>query len=285
MAWQRTIPFGYQMTGGEIICHPQEAEAVVLIFRLYKDGESYQAIAEAMSKLGIVYHAHSPVWNKHMVKRILENEKYLGKPPYPAIVSHAEYYAAQSKQAQKTENWRSASRCVELVKSRAVCGECGKPMRKLTSARDGIRWWHCSDTGCDSMIKLRDTDLEAVISELMTGITSTQAPAPQDTVAAINIEATRLHNEINRELNKTDFNEDYTRTLIFALAAERYAHCEDVTEQTRRQSVMERLHSQAATEGFDHALFDMAVSAVVMVKGGGITLRLIDGREIRKEAR
>lgn len=36
----RKLPFGYQMTMGEIVIHPAEAELVEKIFRRYAEGAS-----------------------------------------------------------------------------------------------------------------------------------------------------------------------------------------------------------------------------------------------------
>ena len=80
MAWQRKIPFGYQIQNGRVACHPEEMDAVKAIFSHYLLGSSYNQIADAMTRQGVRYHQHTAQWNKHMVKRILENEKYLGIP-------------------------------------------------------------------------------------------------------------------------------------------------------------------------------------------------------------
>ena len=91
MAWQRTIPFGYTMENGAIQCHPAESEAVREIYSRYLDGAAYSKIADEMMRQGIHYHQHTAEWNKHMVKRILENERYLGEKGYPAIIDQVTY--------------------------------------------------------------------------------------------------------------------------------------------------------------------------------------------------
>lgn len=82
MAWQRKTPFGYQIQNGRITCHPEEAESVRYIFSHYLLGNSYNQIADEMAQQGVRYHQHTAQWNKHMVKRILENERYLGLDGY-----------------------------------------------------------------------------------------------------------------------------------------------------------------------------------------------------------
>lgn len=49
MAWQRKIPFGYQVQNGRINCHPEEAELVRAIFSRYLLGGSYSQIADEMA--------------------------------------------------------------------------------------------------------------------------------------------------------------------------------------------------------------------------------------------
>ena len=101
MAWQRKIPFGYEIRGGQIQPHPQEADAVRYIFRQYQAGASLLAIAEDMTRQGLRYHQHTPEWNKSMVKRILENTKYTGADGYPHLVSDEDFAAAQSQRAAR----------------------------------------------------------------------------------------------------------------------------------------------------------------------------------------
>lgn len=48
MAWQRKIPFGYQVQNGRINCHPEEAELVrASLLICFKDGTE---ITQAMQR-------------------------------------------------------------------------------------------------------------------------------------------------------------------------------------------------------------------------------------------
>jgi hypothetical protein len=81
----RYTPFGYEYRQGVLMPHPLEADAVREIYTLYVIGSSYTAIAARMTASGIMYHAGAD-WNKHMVKRILENPRYGGADGYPTII-------------------------------------------------------------------------------------------------------------------------------------------------------------------------------------------------------
>lgn len=105
MAWQRKIPFGYQVQNGRINCQPEEAKFVRSIFSHYLLGSSYSQIADEMARQGVRYHQHTAQWNKHMVKRILENERYLGMDGYPRLVTDEEFRCSPA--AERTEYLRS----------------------------------------------------------------------------------------------------------------------------------------------------------------------------------
>lgn len=87
MARIRYLPFGYRIQNGDTVIHEQEAECIRMIYNAYIDGASYTVLAEKMQALGVPYHSDTPVWNKHMIKRMLENERYTGEKEYPAIIS------------------------------------------------------------------------------------------------------------------------------------------------------------------------------------------------------
>ena len=93
MAKKRKFPFGYMMQNGEITTNPKEVLAVVTIFRSYLNGDSLTAIAQSME----VPYNEGSTWNKHMVKRIIENEKYLGTDKYPQLIDEGTFRQANTK--------------------------------------------------------------------------------------------------------------------------------------------------------------------------------------------
>lgn len=86
MARNRYLPFGYRLENGEIVIFPSEAECVKSAYASYADGISYATIAVTLQATGIRYHPDTPLWNKHMVKRMLENKRYIGTSGYPPII-------------------------------------------------------------------------------------------------------------------------------------------------------------------------------------------------------
>lgn len=90
------------MDGGIITAHLKESEAVKTIFTLYRGGASYNGIAVEMMAQGIPYHQKTSRWNKNMVARILENQRYIGAGGYPRLVADEQFLSAQLLRRTKT---------------------------------------------------------------------------------------------------------------------------------------------------------------------------------------
>ena len=101
MAKNRIIPFGYCMKNGEITTEPNEVYAVKEIFGEYLKGKSLLQIAKLMEFEKIKYTEDSGHWNKNMVKRIIENEKYLGADKYPQLIDKDIFKRANEKRERK----------------------------------------------------------------------------------------------------------------------------------------------------------------------------------------
>ena len=63
---------------GHLIINPTEAEIVKRIFREYLEGASCMKIARGLERDGILTARGNPRWHDSTVRKILENEKYMG---------------------------------------------------------------------------------------------------------------------------------------------------------------------------------------------------------------
>ena len=129
MAWERKIPFGYCMRQGALDCERTEAETVRQIFFMYLAGHSMKRIAEIIAEQGVPYHKDKPCWNKNMVKRILDNRKYLGEEDYPRIIPDEDFLAAQRVKTDKNKYAPCPTQIVP-IKEKLVCGVCGAGMMR-----------------------------------------------------------------------------------------------------------------------------------------------------------
>ena len=102
----RVLPYGYEYKDGIISNKEEEYIVVKEIFDLYCKGNSLHKIAQFLNQKKIEYQPGTIGWNKARLKRILEDERYLGKRDFPQIVSEDLYQACNGiKQAKnKQEN-------------------------------------------------------------------------------------------------------------------------------------------------------------------------------------
>lgn len=98
MKKNRNIPFGYCMINGKYAVNSVEAAAVKQIFTEYSDGKSLNEIAAQMT---VPYHSDKPIWNKNMVKRVLENRRYIGECGYPQIIGSQIFNDVQNIKSEK----------------------------------------------------------------------------------------------------------------------------------------------------------------------------------------
>ena len=123
----RKLPFGYKMVMGEIIIHPQEAQAVQGIYARYLAGASFNDITDHLKEKGPPYDADKP-WNKNMVGRILKDSRYIGTDRFPAILPAEELQEA----AQRRSERKPAVQITEAQKAlRRLCN--GRPSAAVES--------------------------------------------------------------------------------------------------------------------------------------------------------
>ena len=283
MSWQRKTPFGYMVQNGETVPCPAEADAVQDIFTRYLAGASYNEITERMSSGNIPYHQHTRQWNKHMVKRILENGKYLGTDVYPRLVSDEDFLAVQLQREDKI-NCTPCPSEVKPIRKKAVCAICGSNMVRDTKANGRPRWV-CAEPTCGSTVYIGDREILASVTRRLRQLADKPAllkltPTPETTPS---VDTLRIQNELNLCFNRSDINPDYMKTLISAAAAEQYAVLPDCMPVHDMEVLQERLETSPAS---DDDLRELLTKSVKAVRIGGqdyIELELTNGTIIGKE--
>lgn len=114
----RKQPFGYKMEFGEIVPQPQEAETVRSIYLQYLAGASFKQLAERLQTEDVPYDGDKP-WNKNMVARILEDDRYIGEKHFPALIPTEQFYAAQERRKEIRPEYKQTPAQKEL---RRLCG-------------------------------------------------------------------------------------------------------------------------------------------------------------------
>lgn len=221
---KRKILYGYHIQQGKLT--PLEREAVVVrrIATLYMDGLSYQKIADTLNADGIPFSQEAPLWNKHKVKRLLENPRYTGADGYPAFIDGDDFQIIQSKIQSKSEGQiRLEQRPALRMKEYLRCA-CGGSFHRTAgpSRRKDTLYLKCG--ACGKQFKILDSDLLSEISKQMA-----EHDKPAEEGYTPSSEAVRLTNAVNRGLERPEQPEEIVKLILQGVSA-RYDCCPAPTE-------------------------------------------------------
>ena len=211
-----------------------------------------------------------------MVKRILENTKYTGADNYPRLVSDDNFAAAQRHKMQRN-TYAPLPSPIQPIKSKAVCGLCGA--RLVRDNHSHGLYWKCQNLKCGQSISLSDEILTKLVDERLRELT--QAPhlltAPELKRAEADMEAIRLRNELTLALNRGAESPEYIKSLVLAVAAQRYRQLPDPTPAHELEQLRVRLEQHPADAGTLADLLRTAVRAVRFTPDKNVELELVNG--------
>ena len=284
MAKNRTIPFGYCMKNGEITTEPKEVYAVVKIFDEYLKGRSLSEIAKLMQSEKIRYNADSDKWNKNMVKRIIENEKYLGTDKYPQIIDDDTFRLANKKRIRKATTLNLISADLREIRNRTYCSECGHRLSRI-GGNSKYEHWDCRNPDC-YRLEYRLTDqmiIGAVLNVLNSAIAN---PSLLESGGDISIylptaDIVRQQNEINRMTDSGHIDFDRVKAEIFRLAEMKYDCCSYNDSPQKTEELKSLLQNNEQLNTLDIGLFKSCVSKIWISHFCVFEVELINGVKIQ----
>lgn len=216
----RKILYGYQIHDGALAIVPEEQRVVRMVYTLYNAGASYQIISDALNRQNIPFSPEAPLWNKHKVKRVLENARYIGKDGYPAMIDASDFQSVQEKISEKGGKYQVQGKVTpfDRLKPYLRC-TCGEKMVCLGGPRRDRSKMHIKCTNCGSVVTL---DTNATIQEVARQLQAHKCQGPD--AYAPSAEVIRLNNAINRGLERPD-SPEAVMSLILQGAAARYDCC------------------------------------------------------------
>lgn len=103
MAKYRKFPFGYRMEFGKMVINEDEAEWVVYIYEQYIMGESFKSLSDTLCGYGIQYDVDK-LWNKNIVARILQDQRYRGEGKFPQIIDNCIFQQVDQKRSKRSHD-------------------------------------------------------------------------------------------------------------------------------------------------------------------------------------
>ncbi len=284
MKKNRYLPFGYHIQNGTLSIHETESAVVRQVFDDYQAGTSYRRIAEQLTAKGVPYMENRTDWNKHRIKRMLENPRYCGGDNFPKLIPAATFEAVAALIGQKSQG-KPLSEELDSIRSKAICGACGAKYKRDGRSKN-YEAWCCSAEGRITPKRITDQ----VLLESVTAILNTIIREPSLLQLAsphrenYSLDVARTENQINRELEKSEVDSDYIKLLIFGCAAAKYEACADTEPEYLTRRLIAIFEKQPSLEAFSIGLFEDTVKQVVIDADGSLWLRMINGKLIQNQA-
>ena len=272
------------MKKGEIIAEPTESQAVKDIFKLYLDGKSMSEIARQMSISQISYNGITFDWNKNMVKRILENEKYLGKDGYPVLIDSETYYHANARKKSKATSVNEISEELQIIRSLTYCKECGHRLSRIGGNTQTDKW-DCRNPECSRFnYRLTDNMIKDILLHILNSVIAN--PDLLDTDSEISAYTTNIkvkcqQNEINRLMDNPEIDSEKVKTEILRLAELKYDCCTYDESPQKTEYLKELFSGKEQLNIIDYDLLKSCVSRILIGHFYTVEIEFINGVTIK----
>jgi site-specific DNA recombinase len=175
----RNSPFGYAAADGRWLVDDRQAAVVRLAYALLIDERrSVRGIVAELNRRGLPS-ARGP-WNTTQLRRVLSDERYIGRGhygdiviPIPAIVTPAEHAAARAQlDRNRAQHVGRPAHVVDLLKGLLRCAACGYKYRGAPTSGRRRCYKHDQDrarvAACTHRFYFSAKDLEANVRAAIT---------------------------------------------------------------------------------------------------------------------
>ncbi len=276
MAKNRKIPFGYMMKNGEITTNPKEILAVVTIFRRYISGDSLTAIALSME----VPYNEGILCNKNMVKRIIENEKYLGTDKYPQLIDEDTFRRANAKRVAKATSLCVITDDLQAIRNRTFCKECGQRMFRKGGNTRSEKWDYCRKECYSLDYRLTDQMLISAILNVLNSVIANPSLLECSSESSTYIpsgEVIRQQNAIRHIMDAAQLDYDRTKSEILRLAQMQYDCCTYSEKPQQTEFLRNLLVGHEQLNSLDIGLLRSCVSRIWVSHFCTIEIELVNG--------
>ncbi len=277
MGKHRRIPFGYKMVNGEITTDSKEIYIVVKIFKEYINGNSLAAIANTVAQNGIPYNKNgTSAWNQNMIKRIIENKKYLGDDIYPQIIEKCIFDQANAEKKSKANNIMLVPDKFNNIHKMIVCAKCGKRL-----FRNPDETWNCKAPACRAFsYVVTDKMIESAVLNMINTAIANPAIIKAEGELSIyspNGLVIKEKNEINRLLDSPSIDYEKVKAAMIQLAKTKYHCCSYNDAPQKTMMIKNTLTDHKLLNELDTDLITKIVSKITVSHNADICLELTNG--------
>lgn len=285
----RFVPFGYEISNGEIRVVNKEAEVVRNIFTLYVQGQSLRTISERLNMISVTYAGDGRKWDKNIVKRILDNRRYAGMNEYPAIIPNE---TARIAHEIKEKKYIGINQDVkprnDAYHEKCRCAACGGKLTKFHKVGGSCRkiYWRCADRNCEGY---KHWVNEAVLEEILADILNEISEDSKITSIQTDnyIEKDEEYIKEKREIERM-FDEQIADSKMFVKKALEFTEmlfrkCRNSDNPAFSQRIEERMALYSKIDIPDGNVIKDIVRRIEISPQKIISVKLINGKEFIRE--
>ncbi|MFI3175482.1 MAG: recombinase family protein [Bacillota bacterium] len=281
---------GYECKDGRMQINQKEANLVKQIFMWYLEKDSLLGVQKQLESAKILTMNGKPNWTHGGVRRILENECYMGTELYPRLIDDNTFHKVLDLRLQKKEKMGrlkigDEKKQKRFLDGKIFCGECGQPY-KLYAKRGKSKdlEWRCKyakyqpEEPCGNRIFAENEFIECVrtmVTELKSD-SKIYLAKPQKMKKAM----TRAERELEEKITKLEVRKKNAvdhKKLIFERAVLTYQNTEiDLYEQHTTKMVEQLLLMDSENW---RAVAEEIIKKVEVYHDGKIGIQFINGTE------
>lgn len=283
----RNIPYGYSYENGEIVVDPKASIIILEIFHSYIGGKSLGYLSKNLSERHIEYTDGVSDWNKARIKRIIEDERYLGKNGFPQLISIELYAKIQKlREGKNTKKHIDTNADIYQVSIPVRCPKCnGVMIRRYERRCKRKERWICQNGECHTVIVKSDSelieDLTALLKRIKYNPEIIQIQPEKEYEESVALRT--LNNEIVQRLDAIDIDEKKIQQLMLEYASQKYAELDSSNVKTQRLKDIFKV--AMIDERIPTDLLNMAVKEITLDLDGEMGVVLINNQKISKEKR
>ena len=268
----RKQPFGYGVLEGVVCSIPAEAEMVQEIYRLYIKGMSIVQIAKVMTARGVPYRQGVPEWNKNMVARILDDSRYTGQLPYPAILEQKLFDQA-CKLRQKNRPRQLANQEIRWIRTKVSCAQCGARLIRKTDKRRRGTIWCCPQCAMTTRPVPDDELVQLITSKLATAADVLEHPRLPESGSQITLQELCLQREFDRALNVSQPDVRYLIAQSQKIVAEAYQRSQ-CSHAWLTAQIHNLLLAWQPDTPLEQGMFEAVVSKILLTAEASVQIQL-----------
>ena len=280
----RYVAFGYEITDGKYAVIEYEKKIVENVFGLYVNGKSFNDIATRMNEAGVSYNNDGRCWNKNMVKRMIENRRYIGENGFPQIIATDTFNIAEKLRLSKfTPPTAEEKTILDFYHDRLECSECGSRLQRYkgSKSRKGgtNNYRRCMNEEC----KGNETPINERKLNLIVAETINELIDRYDEIQGVNLEKTEIGIEVMRlddEMSKITVNISLIVERITELAEARFENALEYDYTAIDEKIKKALSIHPKSEKLDGKLLNSIVKKIRYTPSKTIEMELINGYKI-----